>query len=145
MLYTSGTSGRPKGVIRNLPPNLLEALTYCRDSGNSLGLDGAGPHLVTGPLYHAAPLAYALWDLLNGAPLIIMPRWNTEQCLELMATREVRHSHMVPTMFVRLLALPEKTRSKTQPSSLERVLHGAAPISLEVKRKMIQWWGPIFV
>jgi len=145
MLYTSGTSGRPKGVVRNLPPTLRDALTSCRDSGKGLGMDGAGPHLVTGPLYHAAPLAYALWDLLNGAPLIIMPRWNTEQCLELIATHKVRHSHMVPTMFVRLLALPEETRSQAQRSSLERVLHGAAPISLEVKKRMIEWWGQVFV
>ncbi len=143
MLYTSGTSGRPKGVIRSLPPTLRDALSHCRESGKGLGLDGAGPHLVTGPLYHAAPLAYALWDLLNGASLIIMPRWNTEQCLELITTRQVRHSHMVPTMFVRLLAL--ETQPDAAPSSLERVLHGAAPISREVKKKMIQCWGPVFV
>ncbi len=145
MLYTSGTSGRPKGVIRTLPPSLREALAHCRESGKGLGLDGSGPHLVTGPLYHAAPLAYALWDLLNGAPLVIMPRWNTKECLQLIASRQIRHSHMVPTLFVRLLALPEETRTEATLSSLERVLHGAAPISLEVKKNMIRWWGEVFV
>jgi acyl-CoA synthetase (AMP-forming)/AMP-acid ligase II len=83
MIYTSGTSGRPKGVKRSPPARLEEAFAFYREMGEGLGLDGSGPHLVTGPLYHAAPLAYALWDLLNGAPLVIMPRWDASETLSL--------------------------------------------------------------
>ncbi len=143
MLYTSGTSGHPKGVKRTLPTTLGEALCAWRDMGAALGLDGRGPHLVTGPLYHAAPLAYALWDLLNGAPLVIMPRWDAGRALQLIEAHSVRHTHMVPTMFVRLLQLEEDERARFDTSALTLVLHGAAPITAEVKRRMIEWWGPV--
>jgi long-chain acyl-CoA synthetase len=143
MLYTSGTTGRPKGVKRRRQPSLGATLTMGAAAGLGLGLDGAGPHLVTGPLYHAAPLGFAAIDLANGAELVLMPRWDEAQCLRLIDDRLVRNSHLVPTMCVRLLRLPEEERAAFDGSSLSTVLHGAAPIAPSVKRQMIEWWGPV--
>jgi long-chain acyl-CoA synthetase len=145
MIYTSGTTGRPKGVKRSKQASLARQLAGYPTQGRALGLDGSGPHLVTGPLYHAAPLGYALMDLHGGAPLVLMPRWDEAQCLTLIAERRVRSTHLVPTMFVRLLRLPDDVRAAFDPSPLEVVLHGAAPISPAVKQRMIDWWGPVLV
>ncbi len=145
MIYTSGTTGRPKGVKRARSATLGAALGRMRDAGLSYGLDGRGPHLVTGPLYHAAPGLLAIYDLLNGATLLLMERWDAERCLELIGSRRVRHTHLVPTMFVRLLKLADDVRARFAPSSLALVLHGAAPVSPEIKRRMIAWWGPVVV
>ena len=145
MIYTSGTTGRPKGVKRSRPPSLGTALSDIASKAAALGLDGRGPHLVTGPLYHAAPLLFAVYDQLNGAPLIILPRWDEVHALEVLQERGIRNTHLVPTMFVRLLNLPEAARSGFDPSALEMVLHGAAPMSVEVKRRMIDWWGEVLV
>jgi len=143
MLYTSGTTGRPKGVKRRRQPSLGEALALGGAAGLVLGLDGKGPHLVTGPLYHAAPLGFAAIDLANGSELVIMPRWDESDCLRLIQERAVRNSHVVPTMCVRLLRLPEEERVAFDPSSLSTVLHGAAPIAPTTKHRMIEWWGPV--
>ena len=143
MLYTSGTTGRPKGVKRVRQPSLAATLTMGAAAGMVLGLDGKGPHLVTGPLYHAAPLGFAAIDLANGAELVLMPRWDEEQCLDLIDERAVRNSHIVPTMCVRLLRVPDERRAAFDGSSLSTVLHGAAPIAPSVKHKMIEWWGPV--
>jgi len=145
MIYTSGTSGRPKGVKRARQATLGAALSAAANSGTALGLDGSGPHLITGPLYHAAPLLFAIYDQTNGAPIIIMPRWNAAQTLRLIQERQVRHTHMVPTMFVRLLQLDDSIRNAFDPSSLRLVLHGAAPIAPSVKKRMIEWWGEVLV
>jgi len=145
MCYTSGTTGRPKGVKRARAASIRASLAGLDDYGRAIGLDGSGPHLVTGPLYHAAPLGFALMDLGNGAPLVIMPRWDEARALELLADRGVRTTHLVPTMFVRLLRLPEEVRAGFDPSGLGTVLHGAAPITPAVKRRMIDWWGPVLV
>jgi long-chain acyl-CoA synthetase len=145
MIYTGGTTGRPKGVKRARPATLGTALAGHAASGRALGLDGAGAHLVTGPLYHAAPLMFALYDLANGAPMLIMPRWDAAQALALIGARGVRHTHLVPTMFVRLLRLREAERAAFDPSPLTLVLHGAAPIAPDVKRRMIDWWGETLV
>jgi long-chain acyl-CoA synthetase len=101
--------------------------------------------MVTGPLYHAAPLLFAFYDQVNGAPLVILPQWDDAAALELLQERDIRHTHMVPTMFVRMLNLPESTRSRFDPSALRLVLHGAAPMSVAVKRRMIDWWGEVLV
>jgi long-chain acyl-CoA synthetase len=143
MLYTSGTTGRPKGVKRARQPSLRTTLVMGGAAGMVLGLDGQGPHLVTGPLYHAAPLGFAAIDLANGAELVLMPRWDDAQCLRLIDERRVRNSHIVPTMCVRMLRLPEEERAAFDGSSLNTVLHGAAPIAPSVKQQMIEWWGPV--
>ncbi|MEO7428458.1 MAG: AMP-binding protein [Acidimicrobiales bacterium] len=143
MLYTSGTTGRPKGVKRARQGSLGATLTVGAAAGMLLGLDGKGPHLVTGPLYHAAPLGFAAIDLANGAELVLMPRWDESHCLDLIEEHAVRNSHIVPTMCVRLLRLPEEQRVAFDPSSLSTVLHGAAPIAPQVKHRMIEWWGPV--
>jgi long-chain acyl-CoA synthetase len=145
MLYTSGTTGRPKGVKRRRQESLEQTLGTSQGSGGLLGLDGKGPHLVTGPLYHAAPLGFAAIDLANGAELVLMPRWDEHQCLQLIQERGVRNSHVVPTMCVRMLRMPEEERASFDPSSLHTVLHGAAPIAPSTKHKMIEWWGPVLV
>jgi long-chain acyl-CoA synthetase len=118
-------------------------MTVGAAAGVLLGLDGKGPHLVTGPLYHAAPLGFAAIDLANGAELVLMPRWDDSQCLRLIDERRVRNTHIVPTMCVRLLRLPEEERAAADLSSLSTVLHGAAPIAPQVKQRMIEWWGPV--
>ena len=143
MIYTSGTSGRPKGVKRVRRATVGETLAGFVDAGRALGLDGSGPHLVTGPLYHAAPLMFAVYDLAAGAPMTIMPRWNERHFLELASQRRARHTHLVPTMFVRLLRALDAEPTLGRPPCLDLVLHGAAPIPPEVKRRMIDWWGPV--
>jgi long-chain acyl-CoA synthetase len=112
-------------------------------TGIAFGLDGKGPHLVTGPLYHAAPLLFALYDLVNGAQLFIMAKWDAEQVLALIQRYRIRHSHFVPTMFIRVLRLDEDTKQAYDLSSLTVVLHGAAPITPEVKCQMLDWWGDV--
>jgi long-chain acyl-CoA synthetase len=143
MFYTSGTTGRPKGVKRAAQPTLGRALAGFQAVGHGLGLDGGGPHLVTGPLYHAAPLGFAVMDQHNGAELVIMPRFDEAGVLDLIEDRRVRNSHLVPTMFVRLLRLDEARRARFDAGTLHTVLHGAAPIAPAVKQSMIDWWGPV--
>jgi long-chain acyl-CoA synthetase len=145
MFYTSGTTGRPKGVKRAGAASVAGQLGALAAAGPVLGLDGGGPHLVTGPLYHAAPVGFAVMDLHNGAPMVIMPRWDPSQTLELIAARGIRNTHLVPTMFVRLLRLPDDERAAFDPSSLHTVLHGAAPIAPSTKQAMIAWWGDAMV
>jgi acyl-CoA synthetase (AMP-forming)/AMP-acid ligase II len=146
MLYTSGTTGYPKGVKRNKPKLLSEALHKMRSGALTFGLCGDGPHLVTGPLYHAAPMLFALYDMLNGASVIVMPKWDIALFLDCLKKYQIHTTHLVPTMCVRLLHAHEKTPIAPDIfSTLKLVLHGAAPIAKDVKHKMINWWGPILV
>jgi len=141
MLYTSGTTGRPKGVYR--PPGRLPALirVALRD-GRYHGDEHR--HLCTGPLYHAAPLAVSLSVPLNaGVGVVLMDGWTAEETLRLIEEYRITHSHMVATMFHRLLALPAEVRARYDVSSLKYVIHGAAPCPVEVKRAIIDWWGPV--
>lgn len=144
ILFTGGTSGLPKGVVRQSPASLAALFGHYRDLGRAIGLTGAGPHLIAGPLYHAAPLFYALYDFLNGAPLIVMPQWRAEDALRLIARWQIRATHFVPTQMVRLLRLDDSVKSRYQCDSLELVLHGAAATAPEIKRNMIEWMGPVF-
>ena len=145
MLYTSGTTGRPKGVRRPRASTVQAQLIATAAPGRLLRHEGGGPHLVTGPLYHAAPLGFASIDLHNGAGLILMPRWDPMRALSLIEERRVQNSHFVPTMFVRCLRLPDDVRAAFDPSSLRTILHGAAPVAPSVKERMIEWWGPVLL
>lgn len=143
MPYTSGTTGKPKGVKRAKPATVREMIARMQNLGNNFGLIGRGPHLVTGPLYHAAPGMFAIYDMLNGAPMIIMPKWSCETFFKAVREYAVTTTHLVPTMFVRLLEARDQGATGIDLQSLEYVMHGAAPISPAVKQKIIDWWGPI--
>ncbi|HMG25450.1 MAG TPA: AMP-binding protein, partial [Acidimicrobiia bacterium] len=138
MLYTSGTTGRPKGVFRD-EASLATAVTLARAAYR----DG-NVHLLTGPLYHAAPLLFSLnAPLIAGVTVVLMPAWDPEEALQLIDRHGVSHTHMVPTMFHQLLALPDDVRARYDVSSLHNVLHGAAPCPVGVKQRLIEWWGPV--
>jgi long-chain acyl-CoA synthetase len=138
MLYTSGTTGRPKGVHRKTAVGTASVnLGGYREEGGDV-------HLCTGPLYHAAPLAFSLTiPLLYGATVVLMEHWDAAATLQLIEEHGVTHTHMVPTMFHRLLSLPDDVRDSYDISALRYVLHGAAPCPVPVKRRMIEWFGPI--
>ena len=141
--YTSGTTGHPKGVKRAIPATLVEMLELQERLGKQVGFDGDGIQLMTGPAYHAAVGGYGFFDLCNGAHLHLMRRFDAARTLDLIEELQVRRIHLVPTMMVRMLRLPEERRASFDPSSLAMVLHGAAPISPTVKERMIDWFGPI--
>jgi long-chain acyl-CoA synthetase len=142
MIYTSGTTGHPKGVRRRAPTpqqtaasERLRALIY--------GLKPGVRALLPGPLYHSAPNSFGLRSGRLGGALVLMPRFDPEEFLRLIEVESIDTIFMVPTMFVRLMKLPEATRRKYDISSLRHVVHAAAPCPADVKRAMIEWWGPV--
>jgi long-chain acyl-CoA synthetase len=138
MLYTSGTTGRPKGVARRPVSELANGIYKV------YGYRAGDVHLCTGPLYHAAPLGVSMvLPLSTGTTVVLMEHWDPLQSLQLVERWRVTHTHMVPTMFHRLLALPDAERHHHDLSSLRFVLHGAAPCPVPIKRRMIEWLGPI--
>ena len=143
MLYSSGTTGYPKGVKKPLPEtgygegadiNLMAALYGATD--DSIYLSPA-------PLYHAAPLAFTMGLLRYGTQVVVMEHFDAERALEYIQNYSVTHSQWVPTMFVRMLKLPEDVRAKYDVSSLQCAIHAAAPCPIPVKEQMIDWWGPV--
>ena len=138
MLYTSGTTGYPKGVAKRPDPDALVAAVavYQYRDGNV--------HLCTGPLYHAAPFSIGLVPPLTcGVPVVMMERWDAEEALALIDEHRVTHLHLVPTMFHRLLALPDHVRDRYDVSSVLAIIHGAAPCPVPVKQGIIDWFGPV--
>jgi acyl-CoA synthetase (AMP-forming)/AMP-acid ligase II len=145
MLYSSGTTGRPKGVLPAFEPQPLEQ----RVTGVAgmltvlFGMDASKVYLSPAPLYHAAPLRFCMATLAIGATVVVMERFDAERYLALVEHHRVTHSQVVPTMFVRMLKLPDDVRSRHDVASLECVIHAAAPCPVAVKRQMIDWWGPV--
>jgi len=147
IIYTSGTTGRPKGVRRN-PPTPEQIEVYSRILVRGFGFTGFGPPgqivtVVTGPMYHSAPNAYGLFAARVGGTVILQPRFDPEELLQLIERHKVTHLHMVPIMFHRLLKLPEDVKARYDLSSLKFVVHAAAPCPPPIKRAMIEWWGPV--
>lgn len=146
MLYTSGTTGRPKGVRKKIPKLSPEAALAESIPGRERrhGIKpGPGVHAVVAPLYHAAPNGFATSALHMGRTLVLFDKWNAEEFLKIVEKYRVTDTHMVPTMFHRLLTLPAEKRTSYDVSSLDVVIHAAAPCPVHEKWAMLDWWGPI--
>ncbi|MBN8985372.1 MAG: acyl-CoA synthetase [Rhizobiales bacterium] len=147
MLYSSGTTGRPKGIKRaheygpiDVPNPFLRLL--CE---KMCGMNADSIYLSPAPLYHAAPLRFNMMAISLGGTSIIMEHFDAEEFLRLVEKHKVTQSQLVPTMFVRMLKLPDEVRAKYDVSTLKGAIHAAAPCPVEVKAKMIEWWGPILI
>lgn len=144
MLYSSGTTGRPKGIKPPLTGGPIDETGpmsfFLRDV---FGMHEDSRYLSPAPLYHAAPLRWCMSVHRMGGTAIVMNKWDDELCLELIEKYKIDSVQFVPTHFVRLLKLPENTRNKFDVSSLKTVVHAAAPCPVEIKEKMFDWFGPI--
>ena len=146
MLYSSGTTGRPKGIKRALTGVEVHDASL---SGigmlehHLLGMDENSVYLTPAPLYHSAPLMYSAGVHELGGTLVIMDRFDPERFLAYVEQYSVTDSQLVPTMFIRMLKLPEEIRNRYDLSSLKMAVHAAAPCPVAVKEQMIEWWGPI--
>ncbi|MBM3568413.1 MAG: AMP-binding protein [Alphaproteobacteria bacterium] len=141
IIYTSGTTGRPKGVKRRPAPPGTDATLPIRRQ--VFGIEPGRVSLLTGPLYHSAPNFFGLYAVRDGGTLVLMPRFDALETLRLVETHKIAAMHLVPTMMVRMMRLPEAERRRFDLSSLRHVVHAAAPCPPEVKRAMIEWLGPI--
>lgn len=142
MLYTSGTTGRPKGVYRRTRPVVSQLTAICNETAK--WNPQTDMSLLTGPLYHAAPLGINFVIPINaGVTVLLMDKWDAEETLRLIETHKVTHTHLVPTMMHRMLQLPEATRKKYDISSMRWIIHGAAPCPAHVKQSMMDWFGPV--
>mgnify|MGYP000517595092 CR=1 FL=1 len=141
--YSSGTTGRPKGIKRELPhvhpseaPGLMSALV-------GFWMNPDAVYLSPAPLYHTAPSVWSMQTQAAGIPVVVLEKFDAEGCLDAIAKHQVTHGQFVPVMFTRMLKLPESVRNSYDVSSLQRVMHAAAPCPVDIKKQMIDWWGPI--
>ena len=142
LIYTSGTTGLAKGVERN-PMTPERSAQVAAATLEAMGLRPGMSTIVTAPLYHAAPNAQGLFAVALGIDLVIMPRFDAEEFLRLVSEQRITHAQLVPTMFTRLLELPPEVRERYDVSSLEAVVHAAAPCPRHIKQAIIDWLGPI--
>ena len=144
LLYSSGTTGRPKGIKRPLTlAPLGQGPTGAVPFLQALGLQEGDVYLCPAPLYHAAPLAWSMGAQRLGGTVVVMERFDPAEALALIEQHHVTHAQFVPTMFVRMLKLSDAERARYDVSSLKAVVHAAAPCPVDVKQAMIDWWGPI--
>ncbi len=144
MLYSSGTTGRPKGIVRELPEiRFTDLPPPAGEASPPYWFDQDTVYLSPAPLYHAAPFGFTNAIHRIGGTVVVMPRFDALNSLEFIERYSITHSQWVPTMFVRMLKLPEKERNQYDLSSHQCAIHAAAPCPVDVKRRMIEWWGPI--
>ena len=144
MLYSSGTTGRPKGVWAPPEAPAIDAMNPLIGICMKLyGMGGDTVYLSPAPLYHAAPLRFCLTTLRLGGTCVVMEHFDPEDYLRLVAQYRVTHTQLVPTMFVRMLKLPDEARKRHDLSSLKIAIHAAAPCPIPIKSQMIAWWGPV--
>jgi long-chain acyl-CoA synthetase len=142
LIYTSGTTGLAKGVIRSaMTPEQSTKVATATLAG--MGLRPGMSTIITAPMYHAAPNAQGVFAVALGIDLTIMPRFDPEEFIRLVAEQRITHAQVVPTMFVRLLELSDEVRERYDLSSLEVVVHAAAPCPAHVKQRVIEWLGPV--
>jgi fatty-acyl-CoA synthase len=144
MLYSSGSTGRPKGILQVLPDSTIDGLSkmfaiYAERYG--WGPDTV--YLMPCPIYHSGPMRFSMAMQHVGATLVVMERFDAAEALALVEHYRVTHAHWVPTMLVRLLKLPEGERARHDLTSVKVIVHGAAPVSREIKRAAIEWFGPV--
>ncbi|MGA1245874.1 MAG: AMP-binding protein, partial [Ilumatobacteraceae bacterium] len=145
LLYTSGTTGRPKGT--ELPPTMFaggDTMAEHLEGMKANRFAAYGTHLVVGPMYHTGPLN-GMRLLVRGVPMVILGKFDAEATLRAIHEYRTESSVMVPTHFVRLLALPDEVKQKYDVSSMKLAAHTGASCPVDVKRAMIEWWGPIFI
>ncbi len=142
MFYTSGTTGKPKGIRRaaSTPEQAARGLAVLR---HCLGFEPGMRALVSAPMYHSAPNSYSIGASLDNAHLFIQTRFDAEDTLRMIAQHHITHAYLVPTMFVRMLRLPASVRARYDLSSMRFVASTGSPCPPDVKRAMIEWWGPV--
>ncbi len=142
MVYTSGTTGRPKG-IRRATPSAEQVQRIMEASRAVFGIAPGVRGLISAPLYHSAPASYLLQMALHDCHVVIEPRFDAQRTLQLIESERISHLYLVPTMLVRLLRLPPDVRSRYRLDSVKFVVCTGSPCAPEIKRRMIEWWGPV--
>lgn len=145
MLYSSGTTGRPKGIRPQLPETDITMPNAMVGIARHAAVDADTIYLSPAPLYHAAPLRWCMAVHRLGGTVVVMEKFDPEQALALIERHKVTHAQWVPTHFIRMLKLPDEARRRHDLTSLRMAIHAAAPCPVPVKQAMIDWWGPVLL